>query len=205
MTIMLRALAHLLFCMRLSRLSGSRPASAASWLRSVRLGLEALETRVLLSGGLTPGYLLDSGGNLYQDSVTGSTHIDSGVAWNTTAAGGLVPGSTPIGRAGSLSGRNPMAGKTSRTTTHQSKLKPYRLVALHSLGRRFCNDRSIEWPADDFEWIGNRAVQSVMDGIRPYITIPFTAVWLTVLNEDNIPIKSERAEDLLVRIYHSLR
>ena len=71
---------------------GKRPSKAPSKARvrpARRLGLEALEDRVMLTASPVPGFHLDSG-NLYIDRATGPVLIDTNVVKIAAGAGGSV-------------------------------------------------------------------------------------------------------------------
>jgi hypothetical protein len=96
-----------------------------------------------------------------------------------------------------------MKKKPSNKKPKNLDLAVYQVAAKFVLGRRLCHDRGLEWPDGDFAWMASREVQRVMDEVRPYVTGGLTAVWLTCLYEEGVSVHSERAEDLLVRLYQS--
>src|SRR5690348_13227598 len=74
---MLRAWLREMRTSLLGRRATPRPAGRPR--RTARLGLECLEGRDLLSGGVVPGYSLDSSGNLYNTAGAQPLLIDTGV------------------------------------------------------------------------------------------------------------------------------
>jgi hypothetical protein len=125
------------------------PKSVGRAGRTARLGVECLEARELLSGGVAPSYTL-SDGNLYQVTATGQTLIDTGVR-QFAVVNSKVFGLHTDGTFESMNGDGSM-----KAVVHQN----VKAIGLRNDGQIFTD---IHWSAGDDLYLYNPATGTYTD------------------------------------------